>query len=337
MSKVTTTSEKTPKTKKASKSAASNPVTSKKASKTTKPSVAAPEKETQKLVGENTTFTVTFTWAQVEQAQQKALEKAQSSAKLEGFRKGKAPLALIAKTMGEKGVRDATLETVLPDMYRQGLTEHKYLPLTDPEVRLESIEPNQDWTVTFIIATAPEINLEGYETVVTELKKSHQAWKKPAKDDEKKQKSEEGEKEENTTSPEAEAEAKRGEQINAVIEALLNKFPIVIPELLVRTETQRRLQDLGKQLEQFNMSVDDYLARSQKTLEQIQQEMATQSLLALQVEMLLGGLIRFKKLTVDHDLVHKALPTNREVSQAEHDYVESVLLKQAAVEHLLTL
>lgn len=316
MAKATTTSEKTPKTKKAAK-----------------PAVSAPENETQKLVGENTTFTVTFTWAQVEQAQQKALEKAQASAKLEGFRKGKAPLALIAKTMGEKGVRDATLETVLPDMYRQGLQENKYLPLTDPEVRLDSIEENQDWTVSFIIATAPEMNLEGYEAVVTELKKSHQAWKTPAKDD---KKSEEGEKEEKT-SPEAEAEAKRGEQINAVIEALLNKFPIVIPELLVRTETQRRLQDLGKQLEQFNMSVDDYLARSQKTLEQIQQEMAAQSLLALQVEMLLGGLIRFKKIKVEHELVHKALPTDREVSQAEHDYVESVLLKQAAVEHLLTL
>lgn len=321
MAKATTTSEKTPKTKKVAKPAA----------------VSTPENETQKLVGENTTFTVTFKWEQVEQAQQKALEKTQASAKLEGFRKGKAPLALIAKTMGEKGLRDATLETVLPDMYRQGLQENKYLPLTDPEVRLDSIEPNQDWTVTFIIATAPEMNLEGYEAVVTELKKTHEAWKTPAKDDKKDEKSGEGEKKEEKTSPDAEAEAQRGAQINAVIEALLQKYPIVIPELLVRTETQRRLQDLGKQLEQFNMSVDDYLARSQKTLEQIQQEMAAQSLLALQVEMLLGGLIRFKKIKVEHELVHQALPTDRQVSQAEHDYVESVLLKQAAVEHLLTL
>ncbi len=297
--------------------------------KAKKPAVTDPEKSP--LIGENTSFKVTLSWKEVEKAQESVLARQQSGAKLEGFRKGKAPIALIAQNLGEKGLRDLTLEAVLPDMYRTGLQENKFLPLTDPEVRLESIEPNADWTVTFIIATPSEVKLDGYEKIVTELKKKHEAWK-----DKKSDKTEKSEEKADATA-EAVAEAKRGEQINAVIEALLEKIEVVIPELLVRTETERRLRDLGKQLEQLNMSVDDYLARTQRTLEQIQQEIAAQSLLALQVEMLLGAIIRHSKITVDHDLVHKALPTDREASREEHDYVESMLLKQAAVDHLLTL
>jgi FKBP-type peptidyl-prolyl cis-trans isomerase (trigger factor) len=316
MAKATTTSEKTE--KKAVKTA--------KTPKTDKSESAAATGK--KLIGDNTTFTVTVEWSKVEEAQKKALEKSQSTAKLEGFRKGKAPLALVAQTLGEKGLREITLETVLPDMYRQGLQEHNYLPLTDPEVRLESIEPGQDWKVTFIIATPPEISLEGYEKVVADVKAKHEAFK------EKKAEKIEGDKE---ASPEQIAETQRGERINALIEALLEKFEIIIPELLMRTEAQRRLQDLSKQLEQVNMSLEDYLARSNKTVEQLQQETAAQGLIALQVEMLLGGLVRHKKITIDHDLVHKALPHDRQVSQAEHDYVESMLLKQAAVDHLLSL
>lgn len=299
---------------------------------TPKDSKAATPADKQ-LIGENTTFTVSIPWKKVEEAQLQVIQKSQGSAKLEGFRKGKAPAKLVEQTLGNDKLRDLTLESILPEMYRQGLLDNNLLPLTDPDVKLESIEPNQDWSVTFIIATAPEIKLDGYEKVVQTTKSKHEAWKpkKAEKTDDKADQAEQA------AQAEKAVEEQRNSQINALIEALLENIQIVIPELLLRTETRRRLQDLAKQLEQLNLSVEDYLTRTNRTIEQLQQEVGAQSLLSLQVELLLGAIVRQAKLTVEHESIHQALPHDREATQAEHDYVESVLLKQRAVDHLLAL
>lgn len=279
----------------------------------------------RQLIGENTKFTITIAWKDVEKAQQNALENYQGASKMEGFRKGKAPTKLIAQNLGEKGLRDLTLEKILPDLYRNELQKNSYLPLTDPEVFLDSVEANKDWSVSFVIALPPEIKLDGYEKIVQDLKKKHEAWKEEKSD----------KKDEKTA--EAQKTERRNAQINAVIEALLEKIDVVIPELLLRTETRRRLEDFARQLEQNKVSLQDYLNTTKKSLDTIQQEMAAQGLLALQVELLLGAIIRRDKLTIDHDLVHQALPHDREVSREEHDYVESILMKQRAVDHLLAL
>lgn len=302
------------------------------ATKTTKPEASAEVTDSRRFIGENSTFSITLPWKEIEAAQSQALQRYQQSSKLEGFRKGKAPTKLIAQNLGESGLREMVLEQILPNAYRTALQENKLLPLTDPEVQLDNVKPNEDWKVTFFVAVAPDIKVENYEKIVKELKKTHPAWKeeKPAKKSEK-------DAEATEESPVATAEQKRGEQVNAVIEALLEKIEVIIPELLLRSETRRRLEDLGKQLDAMKLTLEDYLTRTNRTTEQVQQEIAAQALLSLQVELLLASIIKFSKLTVEHELVHKALPTDRKYTQAEHDYAESMLLKQRAVDHLLTL
>lgn len=285
-------------------------------------------KDSRRFIGDNSTFSVTIPWKQVEEVQKQALSRQQQSSKLEGFRKGKAPTKLIAQNLGDSGLREITLEKLLPDAYRTALQENKLLPLTDPEVQLDSVKPNEDWKVTFIVAVAPSIKVEDYEDVVKKLKTTHEAWKEvsPAKTTDEK-----------IETAQPSDDEKRGAKVNAIIEALLEKIEVVIPELLLRSETRRRLEDLAKQLDTMKISLDDYLTRTNRTLDQVQQELAAQALLSLQVELLLASIIKHSKLTVEHELVHQALPTDRKYTQSEHDYVESMLLKQRAVDHLLAL
>jgi FKBP-type peptidyl-prolyl cis-trans isomerase (trigger factor) len=310
-----------------------------------KSSKKAEEKSSQpSIIAENHTFTLTIPWKEVEQGWQKALVWAQQQIKVDGFRKGKVPLKLVEQNVDRQHLVQRTVEEVVPPAYQEYIRENKLTPLTEPDIRAQSVDQGEDWVFEGALAQRPEIDITGYEKMVQEIKKNSDLWneKTAKKSDKKSAKDEKSEQ----AKPELTAEQKKDAQVGTLVSQLLEKIHVPVPELLLRRETEYQLHRLEHELEHMQMSVADFLEKSGKKLEDIQQDYAARALGNLQVELLLGSIIRTKDIKVEADEVAEALKKRYttdengkqpQITTEDVTYVQSVLLKQKALDHLLDL
>lgn len=92
---------------------------------------------------------------------------------IHGFRKGKAPRAIIEANYGKDVFWNDALDLLLPDMYEKSIDELKLEPVSRPKVDVEEmIEEGKDIEVKFEVETYPDIELADYSNIeVEELSK----------------------------------------------------------------------------------------------------------------------------------------------------------------------
>ena len=95
-------------------------------------------------------------------AQQKALNKLAAKVKVDGFRPGKAPIAMAKKYIDPAKLYDEALNIVLPIAYRDALENEKLEPFAQPKVDVLKLSENQ-LEVRFVIITSPEVTLGQYK------------------------------------------------------------------------------------------------------------------------------------------------------------------------------
>ena len=279
------------------------------------------------MIVPNTTFTLTITAEKIKIAEQKAVVRAQKVMKLDGFRPGKVPLKIVQERLGAQGLTEMALEEVLPQAYEEAIAAHKYAPLIDPEVMPKKMQPGEDWEFEVSIAQMPELELGEYQAIA---KKVETPEIPPHHHD-------------HGDDHDHSEEEKKQARLQAVLAALLEKTKVMVPELLLRKETEHRLRHLENQLTQVGLKLEQYLENIKKTKEELEQEYAVTTLASLQVELLLAAIIRTEKLTIDQkqleDLVKLRLESRKEktISREEVTALQSSLLKQAAIDHLLAL
>jgi len=315
----------------------------------------APEKTTKKtpatkksaedqkpsIIAENLTFSLSIPWAEVEKGWQNALVWAQSQIKHDGFRKGKVPLAIVEKNVERQHLVQRTVEEVVPPAYQAYIREHELQPLTEPDIRAKALDEGKAWEFEVAVAQRLEVDISGYEKMVQEIKKKSDLWnEKPTKA---KKATKDGEEK---SEPELTPEQKKDAQVGELVSQLLEKIHVPVPELLLRRETEYQLHRLEHELEHMKMTIEDFLQNSGKKLEDIQQDYAARALGNLQVELLLGSVIRAKDIKVEANEVAEALKKRYTTSENDQPpkittedvtYVQSVLLKQKALDHLLEL
>lgn len=289
--------------------------------------------KTGDFIVDNTTFELTIPQEEVEKGWQKALEQAQEQLKQDGFRKGKAPLSMVKNKLGQGYLVQKTAEVVLPEAYSTYVKEHDLKPLTEPDIHPKSVEEGQAWTFEVAIPERPEIKLGDWQKIA---KKAKSEWeKKQAKNEKTKDQKDSGPKNPEDDSP-----------VQAMVEALLEKIEVKVPELLLRRETENQLHQLEHQLEHMGMTMPDFLDKSGQSSEDIQRDYAARSLGSLRVELLLGEIIAEEKVTVSEEEITTALKQRVErypedqrpqISAQDIQYMHSVLLKQKALDHLRNL
>ena len=91
---------------------------------------------------------------------------------LPGFRKGKAPRAMVEKRFGEKVFFDDALEALLPDAVKAALEEAEI----EPQFRAEDLDVPEDqgWrengiNFTFSVAAKPEVEIGNYKGIEVEV------------------------------------------------------------------------------------------------------------------------------------------------------------------------
>lgn len=86
-----------------------------------------------------------------------------------GFRKGKAPMAIVEKTYGSQIFYEDAFNEVVPEIYEKELKENNIEAVSKPDLDIEQIEKGKDLKFTAVVQIKPEVKLGKYKGI--EIKK----------------------------------------------------------------------------------------------------------------------------------------------------------------------
>ena len=97
-----------------------------------------------------------------------ALEHLSKKVTLPGFRKGKAPSALVEQHVGKEAIFQEALEHLVPEAYEQALVKEAIMAIADPKIELVQIDP-----VIFkaTVPLKPEVTPGNYKDIKLEIGK----------------------------------------------------------------------------------------------------------------------------------------------------------------------
>ena len=100
----------------------------------------------------------------VQQEWERAYGRVQKQARLPGFRKGHVPRSLV-KVHFSDDVRREVAEHLIPDVYRQALSEAKLDPVNEPDLQDVRLEEGAPLSFVAVVEVKPAIDLTDYKGV----------------------------------------------------------------------------------------------------------------------------------------------------------------------------
>jgi trigger factor len=105
----------------------------------------------------------------VDATYERVLNRLVSRAKIEGFRPGRAPRALVEARLGPAVVREEVVETMIPEVIRQALEEKSLDPIDNPDVEVLELERGRPARLKATISVMPEVTLADVTTLHPDL------------------------------------------------------------------------------------------------------------------------------------------------------------------------
>lgn len=279
-----------------------------------------------KLPKDTYEITLVVPWTEIDTLKKQVVKEAAKDAEIKGFRKGKAPEDLVAGSLDPKKVLELALEKVIPDYYREAIEKFSLKPIISPKIELLSSEENKDWRFKFTTCGAPDIQLNDYKE---KLKGSGGAkiWT-PGTGQNPKENADDKEKRE-----------KRLEEVFAWFDENINAE---ISDLLIEDEVNHKLSNLLQETQKLGLSIDQYLASSHKTVEEIKNEYRRQSEKSLKMEFILGKITEEEKITVSPEEIEKTLADikdekERKQLEGQKYYLAMLLRQQKTLDFLANL
>ncbi len=290
-------------------------------------------------LADNTHFEMTLPKALVEPSYKKFVTQFAAQVKMPGFRAGKVPAAVAEKQLDQERLVTAVLRDVVPALLEEEFKKagDKYQPISQPSVQPDSTLQGADWKITVSFAEPPIIKVTDYKKSVAkavkdalldiaEEKKTKEKNKKPA-------------------AVSMTADEEKEIKLRHIFKNLVTDVAPAIPELLVREETQYRLENFARSLQQFKMELQDYLKHRQTTLDQIIAEFQAEAIGSLQIEFILSeiGKVAAIKVTDAHkkaalaEITDDKLKAHYATDPSYQSRLESTLLRRNIIEHLLSL
>ena len=82
-----------------------------------------------------------------------------------GFRKGKAPMALVEKTYGSEIFYEDTFNEIVPEIFEKEIEENKLEVVSKPEIDIVQIGKGKELIFTAVVQTKPEVKLGKYKGI----------------------------------------------------------------------------------------------------------------------------------------------------------------------------
>jgi trigger factor len=105
----------------------------------------------------------------VDATYERVLNRLVSRAKIEGFRPGRAPRALVEARLGPAVVREEVVETMIPEVIRQALEEKSIDPIDNPDVEVLELERGRPARLKATVSVMPEVTLADITTLHPDL------------------------------------------------------------------------------------------------------------------------------------------------------------------------
>lgn len=250
----------------------------------------------QEHYSEDPHFEFTLTWQEIAPVYQKTLSRSAKQIKHKGFRPGKVPQHLAEELIDSQYLIQEVLKPLLGSAYKQALAAQKHTPIDDPELIVKSAKKNQDWIIIAYLPQKPVIELPAYQKIISEQKKAitakiKAAQKKAATD--KKDQPKENEKL-------SEQEINNRSTDQALLHLLQEIKPRVSP-ILVKRAAQKEFERMLTQLQQHQISLEEYLQNIGSNQEDLGQQLMFSALQNLQMEFILDALITAEKISLTEE------------------------------------
>lgn len=108
-------------------------------------------------------ISMTIPAAEATSAYNTAAAKIAQYINVDGFRKGKAPRAVVERHVGVDRIQQEALEILLPKYLGQAIYDNKLDVITQPAITNYKFETGKDVEVTFEVETRPEVSLGSYK------------------------------------------------------------------------------------------------------------------------------------------------------------------------------
>jgi len=120
---------------------------------------------TENLENRQIALTIEAEASELDKSLDEAYHHLVNEVSIPGFRKGKAPRAILVQHIGKKDLLEEALEHLIPQLYKQAIESQEIEPLARPEIEIIQTEP-----VVFkaIVPLKPEVKLGDYHSIKLE-------------------------------------------------------------------------------------------------------------------------------------------------------------------------
>lgn len=268
-------------------------------------------------------MTLTIPWNDVKKDFDDVLKEFVLNTELPGFRKGKAPVDLVKKSLSKQTLYEKVLGKIIPKAYIQAINENKIKPIVNPKIEILKAEEGEDWVCKATTCEMPIIDLKDYRQKIDSLFAKEKIWI-PGKDEK----------------IQEDANKQKEDYLQKVLDILLNTVKIEIPDMLIEEEANRLLSNLLDQTQKLGLTIEQYLASRNVTSEQIRAQYATQARNTLALEFTLEKIAETEKIDVSDreidTLIEKTVDgKEKESLNAQKSYIKNVLRRQKTLDSLV--
>lgn len=127
---------------------------------------------TESLPGSQVGVTVEVPPDQVDRAFDRVLQRLQQKVRIEGFRPGKAPRALVEARVGPAALREEAIELLVPEVVTQVLREQEIAAIDRPKVDIQEFERGRPARFVAKVSVYPEVKLPDLDAIEVEAPKN---------------------------------------------------------------------------------------------------------------------------------------------------------------------
>lgn len=240
-------------------------------------------------------LTIPIAKKDIQKTRAEIVEEYVKTADLPGFRKGKAPKKLVEEKIDKEKLTEEILKKLLPTCYMEAIKEHDLKPIVHPKIHVEKVDPDADWEFRAITCEAPTIELGSYKKAIADVTAKTKI-----------------------VIPGKEQVSAKMEDIMA---ALLKSVTVTIPKMLIDQEVDRLLAQTLDEIKKLGLTLDQYLASTKKTPEELRNEYAQKAENDIKIEFTLQAIAEAEKITVEDKEIAEAITQAK--SDAERASLES--------------
>ncbi|MEA1872529.1 MAG: trigger factor [Chloroflexota bacterium] len=120
---------------------------------------------TENLGNCQTALTIEAEDSELDKSLDEAYHHLVNEVSIPGFRKGKAPRAVLVQHIGKQSLLEEALEHLIPQLYKQAIESQEIKPIARPEIEVTQTEP---LVFKAIVSLKPEVKLGDYHSIRVE-------------------------------------------------------------------------------------------------------------------------------------------------------------------------